>query len=484
MSLVIALGGCWFAYMQHKYSKTHMKRMLTEMENLQKAEESLLQLQDKLKNAQQEQESVYEEKKSLEQKYHDEIETAKREAERLKKAREGSMEEISRLKLAEEELAQVRVALRRAEKELERNQWSAPTELKLWLQLTHEMEVQYFNNKKREAEKYFIAARDECDKVRKKRGTFLGPLRVAHSNSIDTVDQHIDEARTKLEEVRCILQERLQRWNRIEHICGFPIVSNPGLDNLQQILHRDVDIAGSNKYSPSLLANIDVEDAELDEDPPPGYPQAAMLFHSTLANGLPRPPPYPAGYPPGLHRRPQQLSSSTIPRPQPKKTTSLGSMRSGRSETSPTTSSPNGVSERPVFTLDASSPESPVSPVIPAEHLESQVGLLNLKMATMPRSQTTSIISASVLSKRDSQGNTSLPASSSSVTSSVPMEKRSQSDADLLHSMKCGVTHMGNFDSLEESDSGSNSLGVNGHTKKKKLKMPKFFSRKDKQKTS
>lgn len=132
--------------------------------------------------------------------------------------------------------------------------------------------------------------------------------------------------------------------------------------------------------------------------------------------------------------------------------------------------------------LYCSSPESPISPVIPSEPLEGQGGLLNLKMGSMPRSQTTSIISASVHNKRDSQGNTSLPPSS--VTSSVPLEKRSQSDADLLLSMKCGITNIGNFDSLEESDSGSNSLGVNGHSKKKKLKMPKFFSRKDKPKTS
>lgn len=46
-SLCIALLGCGIAYSFHKSSKSQMKKVMEEMENLQKAEDSLLELQDK-----------------------------------------------------------------------------------------------------------------------------------------------------------------------------------------------------------------------------------------------------------------------------------------------------------------------------------------------------------------------------------------------------------------------------------------------------
>jgi len=39
--------------------------------------------------------------------------------------------------------------------------------------------------------------------------------------------------RCSLEEVRKALQERMQRWQLIQHICGFDIISNPGLPALE-----------------------------------------------------------------------------------------------------------------------------------------------------------------------------------------------------------------------------------------------------------
>ena len=48
--------------------------------------------------------------------------------------------------------AQVREALRKAEKELEsHSSWCAPEALQKWLQLTHEVEVQYYHIKKQNA---------------------------------------------------------------------------------------------------------------------------------------------------------------------------------------------------------------------------------------------------------------------------------------------------------------------------------------------
>ena len=46
-SLIIATGGCWFAYIQHKYSQSHVKKMMKDLDNLQKAEDSLSELQNK-----------------------------------------------------------------------------------------------------------------------------------------------------------------------------------------------------------------------------------------------------------------------------------------------------------------------------------------------------------------------------------------------------------------------------------------------------
>lgn len=53
------------------------------------------------------------------------------------------------------------MALKKAEKELEsRARWSPPDCLQKWLQLTHEIEVQYYNIKKQSAERQLLQARE------------------------------------------------------------------------------------------------------------------------------------------------------------------------------------------------------------------------------------------------------------------------------------------------------------------------------------
>ena len=53
------------------------------------------------------------------------------------------------------------MALKKAEKELEsRMSWSPPESLQKWLQLTHEVEVQYYNIKKQNAEKQLLLAKE------------------------------------------------------------------------------------------------------------------------------------------------------------------------------------------------------------------------------------------------------------------------------------------------------------------------------------
>lgn len=63
---------------------------------------------------------------------------------------------------------QVRMALKKAEKELEsRSSWSPPESLQKWLQLTHEVEVQYYNIKKQNAERQLLLAKEGVRAERK-----------------------------------------------------------------------------------------------------------------------------------------------------------------------------------------------------------------------------------------------------------------------------------------------------------------------------
>lgn len=51
--------------------------------------------------------------------------------------------------------------MRKAEKELEsHSSWYAPEALQKWLQLTHEVEVQYYNIKKQNAERQLLVAKE------------------------------------------------------------------------------------------------------------------------------------------------------------------------------------------------------------------------------------------------------------------------------------------------------------------------------------
>lgn len=271
VSIVIGVGGCWFAYVQNKSSKVHISQMMKDLESLQHAEQSLLDLQSRLEKAQEENRTVAVEKQNLEEKMRDEITGAKKEAHRLRELREGAECELSRLKYAEEELVQVRKALKRAEKEMQ-SERSVPEALQKWLQLTHEVEVQYYNIKKQSAEFQLCVAKDEAEKIKKKRGTVFGTLHVAHSSSLDEVDHKILEAKKALSEVTACLRERLHRWQQIEKLCGFPVVNNSGLPSLTASLYSDHSWVVMPRVSvPPYPIAGGVDD--LDEDTPPIIPQ-------------------------------------------------------------------------------------------------------------------------------------------------------------------------------------------------------------------
>ncbi|XP_064794239.1 stromal interaction molecule 1-like isoform X2 [Oncorhynchus masou masou] len=265
-SIVMALGGCWFAYIQNRSSKDHLGKMMRDLEGLQRAEQSLHDLQEKLQIAQEEHRSVEVEKVTLEQRLRDEINEAKQEAQRLGKLREGTENEWSRQKYAEEELDQVRMALKKAERELEsRACWSPPDALKTWLQLTHEIEVQYYNIKKQSAEKQLLQAKEGADKIKKKRSTLFGTFHVAHSSSLDDVDHKILTAKQALGEVTAALREKLHRWQQLESLTGLPLVNNPGLPALAAALNLDPAFLGLHPPIPQhLILSDDLDD--MDED--------------------------------------------------------------------------------------------------------------------------------------------------------------------------------------------------------------------------
>ncbi|XP_078061120.1 stromal interaction molecule 1-like isoform X9 [Mustelus asterias] len=267
VSIVIGVGGCWFAYIQNRYSKEHMKKMMKDLEGLQKAEQSLHDLQERLQKAQEEHRSVEVEKVNLEQKLRDEINAAKQEAQRLRELREGTENELSRQKYAEEELEQVgfvRMALKKAEKELEsRGSWSPPETLQKWLQLTHEVEVQYYNIKKQSAERQLNIAKEGAEKIKKKRNTLFGTFHVAHSSSLDDVDHKILSAKQSLSEVTAALRERLHRWQQIEMLCRFQIVNNPGISALHSVLNVDPSWLGQARSTPThFILTDDLDDME------------------------------------------------------------------------------------------------------------------------------------------------------------------------------------------------------------------------------
>uniref|UniRef100_A0A8D0CID0 Stromal interaction molecule 1a n=1 Tax=Scleropages formosus TaxID=113540 RepID=A0A8D0CID0_SCLFO len=281
VSIVIGMGGCWFAYIQNRYSKDHMSKMMKDLEGLQRAEQSLHDLQQKLQIAQEEHRTVEVEKVNLEQKLRDEINSAKQEAQRLKELREGTENELSRQKYAEAELEQVRMALKKAEKELEsRSSWAPPEALQKWLQLTHEVEVQYYNSKKQNAERQLLVAKEGAEKIKKKRNTLFGTFHVAHSSSLDDVDHKILAAKQALGEVTAALRERLHRWQQIEVLTGFTIVNNPGLTSLASALNLDPNFVGGRATPQHFIMSDDMDD--LDEDMSPGALQCKCLLGSDM----------------------------------------------------------------------------------------------------------------------------------------------------------------------------------------------------------
>nr|CAD7599914.1 unnamed protein product [Timema genevievae] len=223
--LLGALIGCWYAYRQNKNSRKHLRRMMKDMESLQKAELALDHLQKELERARLEQENVATEKENLQRQL-----LEQGSDQNLEMRTSYSDLEVSQLKA---EIEMLRGELQKAEGELEDRCWSPPHGLQHWLQITHELENKGYIKKKIAAEKQLQQAREACEKLRKKRSSLVGAFVSTHGK----VDGSC-VGRTLLNEVTQELQERVVRWKQLELLCGFNIINNNGLQYLENMLNR------------------------------------------------------------------------------------------------------------------------------------------------------------------------------------------------------------------------------------------------------
>ncbi|XP_015795205.1 stromal interaction molecule 1 isoform X2 [Tetranychus urticae] len=219
------------------------KEMLKDMKSIQKAEDQLHELQRELDKVKMEQsvsnsgdviKSDDQNKRHTNRSHYHLIDPS---------GGNTSNSDYNRIYELEEELFQTREQLNRAETALANKSWAPPHQLQLWLQLTHELELNHYNTKRQAAETQLAAAKEGCDKLKKKRSTFFGSLRVAHGSSIDDVDNRILQAKKALSEITKEFKERSFRWQQIEGLCGFAIVHNRGIESIQaEIAHLNANI--------------------------------------------------------------------------------------------------------------------------------------------------------------------------------------------------------------------------------------------------
>ncbi|VDK38700.1 unnamed protein product [Taenia asiatica] len=139
------------------------------------------------------------------------------------------------------------------------------TELALLLQMTHELELRHYWEKRSAAAKQLMAAKEAvrsssfrsqrsvlvflaifnatntmlCDRVRRKRSSLVGSVRLIHSDNLDDVDSKLNAARRVLENVTADMQERKHRWSRIEDLTGLILQQPADINALLTALGYD-----------------------------------------------------------------------------------------------------------------------------------------------------------------------------------------------------------------------------------------------------
>lgn len=168
--LVFAIAVGYYAFVQHKYSQTHLKKMLKDMEALSSAEKQLESLQVELEHTKQKHESAFKEKRDLEMKLkqQDQIIGFAVGNGGVSGAEAAFFLDNNRTSLEEQRIAEMEAQLNATQDELRRiktaysaQQWIPPLKMQSYLQFTYEIEIKNYNAKKAAAELQLHAARDE-----------------------------------------------------------------------------------------------------------------------------------------------------------------------------------------------------------------------------------------------------------------------------------------------------------------------------------
>ncbi|XP_065667544.1 uncharacterized protein LOC100198735 isoform X2 [Hydra vulgaris] len=230
---------CLYAFREKKRTQNQIEQMTKDLEYLQLAEDNLKNMQNILGASEcNVNDNYYRESQLIE-----EIETARKEAELLRVEKYGKNEEDKmKLSMIEQELSDVRLQLLNAQKQLGSAQIKSPKMLQKYLVMTYKKETKHFLQRKQMALSQMKEAKEACAKVSKSRRSMLGVLRLAHSESIDDVDEKIVTARASLAEVTNDLQERQHRWKQIESLLNFEIVSGILLNYSNEYAERKYSV--------------------------------------------------------------------------------------------------------------------------------------------------------------------------------------------------------------------------------------------------
>nr|CDS31845.1 stromal interaction molecule 1 [Hymenolepis microstoma] len=135
---------------------------------------------------------------------------------------------------------------------------SPVTELALLLQMTHELELRHYWEKRSAAAKQLMIAKEACDRMRRKRSSLVGSVRLIHSDNLDDVDTKLNAARRVLENVTADMQERKHRWSRIEELTGLNLQQPADISALMTALGYDKSRCRLGEDSNSTLRLFDL----------------------------------------------------------------------------------------------------------------------------------------------------------------------------------------------------------------------------------
>jgi len=214
-ALVVAIGACLYAFVRHRNTQESMKRMVKDLEALQKAEGDLIAVTGKMKAMENELKEKVKVDRGLLNTWFMEVQRTKDEAERYRKRRDSTMDADKQLRLAVQEIEQLRIALRKAEEHAQHQSFEAPAELIDLLKRTYHIEESAFEVKRKSAESAMLIAKDQMSKISKMQKGFFGAVRIAHTGCMDNISELISAAKSRLAEVQEEYEEREHRWNRI-----------------------------------------------------------------------------------------------------------------------------------------------------------------------------------------------------------------------------------------------------------------------------